>query len=139
MSKMLKKLTKVHLNLIHSLVTEKGDVDAILKRQGVRNCTFRRWLDDDRFFAEFEKRVISQSEMLINRNRPIAAKRLGELIDSAREETSRKACMDVIGLARVGGERSVDSGEAGGGVQLSAGMASKLLATLADSEEVTVE
>lgn len=132
MSTKLGDLRKVHFDFIHSLVTEDVDVDEILKKHGIGKNTFHRWLGDELFMSRFNEAVARQSAMLITRNRPIAAKKLAKLIDSKSEETSRKACLDVIGLASLERMETADSGDGmSGAVDLSDAEASKILKALA--------
>jgi hypothetical protein len=65
----------------------------------VSRGVYRKWLVDDNFIDELAFRVKSarrQSEMTLANSAPKAADKLVELMNSEKEETSRKACLDVI-------------------------------------------
>lgn len=121
---------------------------------------FRHWLDDESFQAELHKRIDwlkMKSELIIARYRTFAAAKLVELInDAEKEETARKACLDILNLSGPKPPRSrYTSGSGSGEIQekekqhpqgstlaeepsggkLSQAKAGRILAILAEEEE----
>lgn len=77
------------------------DEQAILEKHNVRQKAFNRWLGEDAFVAELNRRLQwlnLQSELVITRYKTLAAARLVQLTDSENQETARKACLDIINL-----------------------------------------
>ena len=137
-----RQLTKRQLGVIDDLFGAELDERAILEKHKVSRNVYNKWLADERFKAEITHRVTSsrlQSEALIARYSLLAAAKLVQLIESEREETSRRACLDIISLpnskAKSGGKvqkgdlKSVEQAKA-----LPPRTASRLLAALAEEK-----
>ena len=135
-----RQLTKRQLGVIDDLFEAELDERVILEKHRVSRNVYNKWLADERFKAEIARRVASarlQSEALIARYSLVAAARLVQLIESKREETSRRACLDIISLpnskakkagkVQKGALESVEQGKA-----LPPRTASRLLAALAE-------
>jgi len=103
---------------------------------------FQRWQIEERFVAEFEKRIICvhrRSRLVLAQNATAAADKLVELTQSQNPETARRACLDIISL-----HGSADQQESPGPASDAAGQssaqavpsetASRLLAALARNE-----
>jgi len=78
-------------------------LDDVLRKHKVPRATFSRWLADERFVGEFERRIewlSLQSRAIIARYSALAAAKLVQLTESQSQETARKACLDVISLPR---------------------------------------
>jgi len=94
-----KDLTKRQFRVIDDLF--EGNLSEIeaMRKHKVSRRIYRRWLEDEKFVDELMFRVESakrQSDFLIAKYTPIAAVKLVDLTKSEKEETSRKACLDVI-------------------------------------------
>jgi len=141
---MTRKLSSRQLAVIDEIFRGEVDEQSILDKYKVSRKLYNRWLADETFSAEFDRRVESafrQSAILIARYAPVAAAKLVSLMDSDKEETARKACLDIISFSTAA-PRSV--GEARGTIgdrqatiddgrgDLSDDTAGRLLAALAE-------
>ncbi|UCG56803.1 MAG: hypothetical protein JSU70_18295 [Phycisphaerales bacterium] len=128
--------------VIEDLFAGELDERAVLDKHGVSRDLYHQWLADERFIRLLEERSASayrESELILARYAPVAASKLTELTDCKKEETARKACLDIIGMQYSGGERPrpvnrpspADTSEP---QQLSEETAGKLLAALAEAE-----
>ena len=137
-------LTKRQLAAIEDLFAGELDEQAILDKYNVSKNLYNRWLADDRFIEQFNERVYRayrQSQLIIARYAPLAAAKLVQLTDCEKVETARKACLDILSLPTFAGRNTIDStdNEASGPLesgQLSAETASRLLAALAEEQDV---
>ena len=94
-----KRLTRRQHALLEDLFTGELDEQAVLDKHAVTHHLYEHWLADERFAAQFEQRIAHayrQSRMILARNAPAAATKLAELAGSKKEETARKACLDII-------------------------------------------
>lgn len=138
-----KKLSKKQLAVIDDLFSAELDEQAILEKHKVNRNVYNRWLADGLFVSEFDRRITSahrQSAALIARYAPLAVAKLVQLTELDKEETARKACMDIISLPALLDKRIVQSGELQTGEtqppqQLTEQTASRLLAVLAQAEQ----
>lgn len=132
-----KKLSKRQFAVIDGLFAGELSEQEVLKKYKVSVCVFNKWLADERFCAEFDRRIASahrQSATLIARYAPLAAAKLVQLTGSDKEETARKACLDIISLPTLAVKKTEQSsGE--GREQLSEQTASRLLAALAEEKQ----
>ena len=74
-----------------------------LEKNKVPKWLFRKWQANDFFVEQSRERVreaTQQSNIVVARIFPQAAKRLAELIISEKEETARKACLDLVTLRK---------------------------------------
>lgn len=94
-----KRLTKKQLDVINDLFEgRRGEFDVIRKHK-ISTHIYRKWLTDKQFIDELRFRAESskrQSEMIIANHAPAAAVKLIGLTESDKEETARKACLDVM-------------------------------------------
>ena len=96
-----KELSKKQLAVIDDLFSGELDEQAVLEKHKVNRNIYNRWLADDLFVSEFDLKIMSahrQSAVLIAKYAPLAATKLVQLTGSDKEETARKACMDIISL-----------------------------------------
>ncbi len=128
-------LTEKKLALIDDLFETGFDEKAVLKKHNVSSICYRRWLVDEQFVEAMDNRIEwlnRQSRAIIAQYATLAATKLVELTDSEKDETARKACLDIISLPKQttgaveAQEKTEDQSE-----QLSDSTASKLLAVLA--------
>ena len=100
-TKEYKKLNKRQLAVIDDLFTGQMDEVAVLEIHEVSMAVFRKWLNNSLFTNEFRFRFDAarrQSQVIIAQYAPVAAAKLVELTGSEKEETARKACLDILGL-----------------------------------------
>ncbi len=137
-----KHLTRRQLAVVADLFEGRMDETEILARHKVSTRLYRAWLDDELFEDELKFRIDSarrSGELIIARYTPVAAAKLIGLIDSDKDETVRRACLDIMSAAR---ER-IESGPVDPAAQnagdsradLPPALASKLLAVLAEHSE----
>jgi len=77
-----------------------SEPDALAKNH-VSKWLYKKWLANPAFLAELDARFdqsIRQTRFLIARCLPLAVQRLTNLIVSDKDETARKACLDLISL-----------------------------------------
>ena len=94
------------------------DEQAVLDKYKVSRKLYNKWLADSNFTGEFDRRIDAayrQSAVLIARYAPLAAAKLVQLTESDKEETARRACLDIISMhdTQCHVERSETSGYRG--------------------------
>jgi len=143
-----RKLTKKQLAVIGELFSGELSEREALEKHRVSSSVFSKWLADERFCAEFDRRIASahrQSAALIARYAPLATAKLVQLTGSEKEETARKACLDIISLPTLAAKKTKQSKDNQRGTrdeqreQLSRRTASRLLAALAEIEKNDME
>ncbi|MGA2070076.1 MAG: hypothetical protein ABSG97_01900 [Sedimentisphaerales bacterium] len=134
----VKPLTKKQLAVIEDLFVGELEEQQILEKHKIDRRTYDKWLAEENFAGEFDRRIKSahrRGELIIARFANVAAAKLVQLTESENQETSRKACLDVINYLRQKAEPvSDDQPEAEKLPDLSPELASRLLAALAASE-----
>ena len=96
-----KKLTRRQRAVIEDLFTPKMDEQKVLKKHHVSGALYSRWLTDERFVEQFDRRLdqaYRSSRLALARNASNAADKLVALTECKKEETARKACLDIITL-----------------------------------------
>lgn len=101
-----KQLTQRQLAVIEDLFSDFSIVDeqAVLDKHNVSRSVYNKWLTDSLFTEQFDRRIAAahrQSAALIARYAPLAAAKLVQLTDSDKEETARKACLDIISMPQI--------------------------------------
>ena len=139
----MKRLSKRQLAVIEDLFAGELDEQTILGKYNVSRTLYNRWLADDRFIEQFNKRIARayrQSDLIIAKYAPLAAAKLVQLTDCEKAETARKACLDILSLPTLTSKNAVittdnaASGPPTGG-RLSPETASRLLAALAEEQD----
>lgn len=138
-----KKLSKKQLSVMDNMFTGELDEQAVLEQHKVSRNVYSRWLADGLFVSEFDRRIMSahrQSAALIARYAPLAAAKLVHLTESEKEETARKACLDIISLQalldkRIAQPSQSQTTETQPQQQITEQTASRLLAALAQEEQ----
>jgi len=72
-----------------------------LEKHNISPCRYRKWLENGLFEREINARIDAatrQSRLVMARYLPWAAERLIQLTASEKDETARKACLDVFSL-----------------------------------------
>ena len=114
--------------------------DLFGSKHRVRRNTYDRWFADKVFAARYNRHLNGlkrRSELLMAKNSCLAASKLVELTTSGKEETARKACIDIITLPNkiseeVGQAKKTDKSQEKVIAELSPERASRLLAVLAE-------
>ncbi len=128
---------------MEDLFSGELDEQAVLDKHKVSRNVYNRWLADGLFASEFDHRIMSahrQSTALIARYAPLAAAKLVQLTESDKEETARKACLDIISLPalldkRIAQPSEPQTAETQQLQQITEQTASRLLAALAQAEQ----
>ena len=92
-----KKQLAVITDVCENALTE---ADALAKNH-VTKWLYKKWLNNPAFTAELDARfeeALRRSKCLIAHCLPLAVQRLVQLIVSEKDETARKACLDLISL-----------------------------------------
>jgi len=138
-----KNLTKRQVAVIEELFAGELEEQAILEKHRVRRSEYERWLADERFTGQLELRIAHahrRSRMILARHAVTAADRLIELTRCEKEETARKACLDIIASPAPAGQNPpAETDEAGmsavsDGGRLTPELAGRLLALLAEEQ-----
>jgi hypothetical protein len=138
-----KRLTKRQLAVIEDVFSDFSMVDeqAVLDKHKVSRNLYNKWLTEASFTEQFDQRIAAahrQSAALIARYAPLAAAKLVQLTDSDKEETARKACLDIISMLQIA--RTCNNASADANLksqitpQLSDQTVSRLLAILAEEK-----
>ena len=143
MSKKQKHINKKQLRVIEELFAGDMNEAEVLKKHSVSNRLYSKWLRDEVFSGELRFRIESgqrQGELIIAKYVPVAAAKLVALTESGKEETARKACLDVISLPVSFGQPEREDVPEKNGLDPEAGLspalAGKLLAALAKEEQL---
>jgi hypothetical protein len=137
------KLNRRQLAVLDDLFAGDFSEQQVLDKHKLNRSLYNRWLADERFCAEFDRRIGSahrQSAALIARYGPLAAAKLVQLTDSEKEETARKACLDIISLPMLAANK-IQLGQSPApaatepGCELSPQTAGRLLAALAEEKQ----
>ncbi len=99
--KLGKGLSKRQVAVIEALFSCEMDEQAILDKYRVSRNVYKQWLGDEHFQLELIRRMkIARilGEMLIAKYSFTAAAKLVQLTESEKEETARRACLDIISL-----------------------------------------
>ena len=140
-----KKRNKRQLAVLKDLFAGELEEQEVLEKHHVSPSLFERWLADERFAEQFERRIAHahrQSRIILAQCAPAAAAKLTQLTQSKNEETARKACLDIISLdTPAGRQESSDTAPDPEGPPsthtLSPEIASRLLTALARDEPHT--
>ena len=112
-----------------------SETDAATKHE-IDAATYRKWLKDETYQNEMRLYIESaqrQGRLLIARHCAFAAAKLVGLANSDKEETARKACLDIIGAYQTTEVRSekLEETSEDADLNLSQNQAEKILEILA--------
>jgi len=145
-SKMKLKRYRGHLSdkqraVINDLFQNGLTEPETLEKHNISPCRYRKWLEDGLFPQEINDRfeaAVRQSKLVMARWLPLTAERLAQLTISEKDETARKACLDVISLHTPETEqKTVEEVKPKELPTLPPEVASKLLAALVEIEKDT--
>jgi hypothetical protein len=132
-------LTKKQLKIIDEWFKNGGDEIEISMKYGISYKQWVKWLGNKYFSDEVAGRLElakRRSQILLARYIPLAAAKLVQLCNSENNETSRKACLDILaletGLKQVSDTLKSEAPEPA--PTIDPATASKLLAALAETE-----
>ena len=140
-----KKLSRRQLAVIEALFSGELDEQAVLDKYKISRNLYNRWQAEDAFIEHLERRIAAshrQSAALIARYAPLAAAKLVQLTESEKEETARKACLDIISMPlaavrdsqQLHETRTTDKDEPPHDYNLKEKTVSRLLAVLAEEK-----
>jgi hypothetical protein len=114
-----------------------------LEKNKVRPARYREWLKNKLFAEELRARFDAakcQGKFVMAHCFPQAAQKLAGLIDSEKEETARKACIDVISLQKSDIDRQTAEKDQceNPSLKISDEKAARMLAILAEDETKSV-
>jgi len=93
---------KVKENVAVDVVKSELPIEEVLKEHGISEAEFEDWLVERSFQKQVELRVQAakfRTALLLAKYAPLAMAKLVGLACSEKEETARKACLDIISLA----------------------------------------
>jgi hypothetical protein len=96
-----KCLSKRQLAVLEDLFIGELDEPEVLEKHGIHPQHFEQWFAKGSFRRQFEQRITRayrESRLILARCAPLAAAKLVALTDCEKEETARKACLDIIAL-----------------------------------------
>ncbi len=133
------KLNKKQLDVIEELFLGNLEEHEIIEKYKLTKKLFNKWMADTIFINEMESRIRSsrlKGRLIIARYAYVAASKLVQLTEGEKEETARKACVDIISMPierarkepadHADGEKSRQS--------IAPELASKLLKVLAEGQ-----
>jgi hypothetical protein len=132
-------LGKVQRAVMKDLLESQLPEYEILEKHKVCPWRYRIWLKNGLFAREYNARVdarMRQGKLIMLRCFPQAAEKFVNLIESVKEETSRKACVNLISLWKSdeAGQTPADKNDHDQTPQLSQEKAAKIWAVLAEKE-----
>ena len=92
-------LTRKQFLAINDLFEAGGDEAAVLEKHKIKLAVWLKWQKDKDFNDEIARRMAAlemQGQILIAKYRPHAIAQLVQLCNSENNETSRKACIDML-------------------------------------------
>jgi hypothetical protein len=130
----MNNLTPKQLEVIDDLFESGGDETAVLQKHNIPRKDWQQWLADKDFADEIAARLQSskrQSQIILSKYVSIAATKLVQLCGSENQETSRKACLDILSL-QTGAKPITEQDHPEPPPVIDPATASKLLAVLAE-------
>ncbi len=134
---MQESLSEKQIAIIDDMFACELDEQAILDKYNLSRREFNRWLADENFRAELFRRMeIARllSEVLLAKFAVTAAAKLVQLTECDKEETARKACLDIITLPYLAAQKTEPPAEEEP-MEISDETASRMLAILAEDKQ----
>jgi hypothetical protein len=138
------RLGKRQLAVINDMFENALAEPEALAKNHVSKWLYKKWLANPFFVAQFDARfyeAVRRSKSLIAQYLPVAVQRLLQLTVSEKDETARKACLDLISLQLADSDQqnsqNAQDQKEKNIPQLSPEKASKMLAILAEPEPQT--
>ena len=133
----MKRLTKKQQQVIDELFECGGDESSTLAKHNISQTQFANWLESENFTSAIAARIESarrQSQILLSKYIPVATAKLIGLCTSEKEETARKACLDILSHPPTEQATTADENDSKEPNPLSPQLTSKLLAVLAENK-----
>ncbi len=95
------KINKRQKDFLVEILDKRIPVDTAMERLDIGAALLCQWFSSPAFLDELAKRIefiTKRSDMLISQHRLTAVERLVLLTNCDKEETARKACLDIIEL-----------------------------------------
>lgn len=132
-------ITKKQRAVLNDIFIDGLSESAAIEKNAIDAATYRRWLSDSAYLDEIQFHIESaqrEGKLLIARHCAFAAAKLVQLAGSDKEETARKACLDIIGAYQVSAVKSQpsDDNEQQTDFNISPNQAEKILQILAMKE-----
>jgi hypothetical protein len=137
----MKKLSRKQMKFITDMFSGELSEEELLKEYKITSQVFNNWLNNPLFLDEFDRRcefAARQAQALISRHKVFAAAKLVELTQCKKEETARKACLDIVEFEVIQNEqaeRPENSNPENPGNLMPPEKASQLLKSLADAKD----
>ncbi len=128
------KINKKQRDFLIEILDKRIAVETAMERLDIGAELLCQWFSSSAFLAELAKRIefiTKRSEMLISQHRLTAVEKLVLLTNCDKEETARKACLDIIELTADAEKDEKDADMP----QISPETAAKLLEILANASE----
>jgi hypothetical protein len=137
-----KGLTDKQAAVLNELFASELSEKEVLARHKISAARYSRWHSEPLFAQEFEKRTAAlnrRAVLYIAKNASKAAEQLVKLVESKSSETSRKSCLDIIGLLGENSQKGVcpnpsQPDKEAGEFQILPELAGKLLRILAEEK-----
>ena len=94
-------ITKRQSQVLDDLFSGEMNEEEVIARHKLGMATYQKWMSQEHYVEQFEFRLQSarrHGQLIIAKFIPTAAYKLVKLTDSDKEETSRKACLDILSL-----------------------------------------
>ena len=133
----MNKLTPRQLKFIDELFRTGGDEAAAGQSCNVQPGLYQKWFSTKIFTDEITRRcdcAKRASRILLTQYFTVAAAKLVALTGSEKEETARRACLDILSLNNEASEIDDETPTEESVPNISPAIASKLLAVLAEAD-----
>jgi hypothetical protein len=137
------RLGKRQLAVINDMFENALAEPEALAKNHVSKWLYKKWLANPFFIAQFDARfyeAVRRSKSLVAQYLPLAVERLLQLTVSEKDETARKACLDLISLQSADPDlqsQNPQDQKDKNAPHISPEKASKMLAILAEPEPQT--
>lgn len=106
-------LTKRQTAVLDDLFSGQMDEEHMLQKHKLSLKVYQRWLSQKQFAENFAFRIQAsrrQGQLIVAKFIPAAAAKLVELTTSEKEETARKACLDIMSMPLTSEYTSTENG-----------------------------
>ena len=126
------KLNKKQRDFLDEILNNRSSVELASEKLNISSDCLCKWFASADFTEELAGRlelIIKRADMLISQNRLTAAEKLVNLTSCEKEETARKACLDILELTATITDKNHKPQQ-----KIDPKIAAKLLSILAESE-----
>ena len=126
------KLNKKQRDFLDEILNNRSSVELASDKLNISSDCLCKWFASPEFTEELARRlelIIKRADMLISQNRLTAAEKLINLTSCEKEETARKACLDILELTATITDKNHKPQQ-----KIDPKLAAKLLSILAESE-----